>query len=112
MSIFIFQKQYVFIHRALMEHAQFGNTEVTSKQLHDIWSTHLRHDSSSDNTSTLQKDFEVLLYFFLVVLNFLYEKSRSKMLLNYFDLFILLVLIILNVTFTNKHFSTEIRTSC
>lgn len=52
------QKQYVFIHRALMEYAQFGNTELTIAQLKEMYSNHTHHDSM-DDSSPLEKEFEV-----------------------------------------------------
>ncbi|XP_071521092.1 tyrosine-protein phosphatase 69D [Panulirus ornatus] len=52
-------KQYVFIHRALMEYAQFGNTELTVCQLKESYSNHTHHDSL-DDSSPLEKEFERL----------------------------------------------------
>ncbi|XP_063848921.1 tyrosine-protein phosphatase 69D-like isoform X1 [Scylla paramamosain] len=52
-------KQYVFIHRALMEYAQFGNTELTIAQLKEMYSNHTHHDSM-DDASPLEKEFERL----------------------------------------------------
>ncbi|XP_042222169.1 tyrosine-protein phosphatase 69D-like isoform X2 [Homarus americanus] len=52
-------KQYVFIHRALMEYVQFGNTELTIPQLKEGYSNHTHHDSL-DDSSPLEKEFERL----------------------------------------------------
>ncbi|XP_050718014.1 tyrosine-protein phosphatase 69D-like isoform X2 [Eriocheir sinensis] len=52
-------KQYVFIHRALMEYSQFGNTELTINQLKELYSNHTHHDSV-DDSSPLEKEFERL----------------------------------------------------
>ncbi|XP_042869505.1 tyrosine-protein phosphatase 69D-like isoform X2 [Penaeus japonicus] len=52
-------KQYVFIHRALMEYSQFGNTELTISQLKEAYSNHTHHDSL-DDSSPLEKEFERL----------------------------------------------------
>ncbi|CAL4098877.1 unnamed protein product, partial [Meganyctiphanes norvegica] len=52
-------KQYVFIHRALMEYSQFGNTELTMTQIKDAWTTNIRHDTI-DEQSPLEKEFEAL----------------------------------------------------
>ncbi|KAK3883163.1 hypothetical protein Pcinc_012496 [Petrolisthes cinctipes] len=52
-------KQYVFIHRALMEYTQFGNTELSTSQLKELYSNHTHHDSI-DDSSPLEKEFERL----------------------------------------------------
>lgn len=52
-------KQYVFIHRALMEYVQFGNTELSIPQLKEAYSNHTHHDSL-DDSSPLEKEFERL----------------------------------------------------
>ena len=36
-TLFIFQKQYMFVYRAIMEMAQFGDTEVNSSELKTTW---------------------------------------------------------------------------
>ncbi|XP_066940417.1 tyrosine-protein phosphatase 69D [Macrobrachium rosenbergii] len=52
-------KQYVFLHRALMEYSQFGNTELSIAQLKEAHSNHTYHDSLEDS-SPLEKEFERL----------------------------------------------------
>lgn len=56
--VFHWQKQYVFIHRALMEYSQFGNTELSICQVKETYSNHTHHDSM-DDSSPLEKEFEV-----------------------------------------------------
>ena len=37
MTLFIFQKQYMFVYRAIMEMAQFGDTEVNAAEIKSVW---------------------------------------------------------------------------
>ncbi|XP_076044261.1 protein tyrosine phosphatase 69D isoform X2 [Oratosquilla oratoria] len=52
-------KQYIFIHRTLMEYAQFGNTELEEDKLREVYSNHTHHNSMEES-SPLEKEFERL----------------------------------------------------
>lgn len=51
---FLFQKQYMFVYRAIMEMAQFGDTEIESSKMKEKW-LELCKDSSK-----LDKEFAML----------------------------------------------------
>lgn len=77
LHVFPQQKQYVFIHRALMEYSQFGNTELTISQLKEAYSNHTHHDSL-DDSSPLEKEFEVIGSYFLKIMIAGVRKYRQK----------------------------------
>lgn len=53
-------KQYVFIHRALMEYAQFGSTEQTPQQLREVYVKHANDVQQQATLPVLFKQFELL----------------------------------------------------
>lgn len=59
----ITQAQYILIHQALLEHNQFGETEVTLPELHCTLST-LRQKSSLTEPTLMEEEFEVQNSFF------------------------------------------------
>ena len=48
------QAQYILIHQALLEHNQFGETEIPLSELHSTLS--VLQQKNSDNESTLMED--------------------------------------------------------
>ena len=52
------QAQYILIHQALIEHNQFGETEVVLPELHSRLAT-LKHRSSSSESNLLEEEFQV-----------------------------------------------------
>ena len=52
--VFLPQAQYILIHQALLEHSQFGETELSLQELHSTLNT--LKQRSSDNDSTLMED--------------------------------------------------------
>lgn len=60
MCIFaITQAQYILIHQALLEHNQFGETEIPLSELHSTLST-LRSKVPPSEVSLMEEEFEVL----------------------------------------------------
>ena len=51
-----FQKQYVFIYRALMEVVQFGDTQI---RISDLKAIVEKHRSTQNGKSSLHLEFEV-----------------------------------------------------
>lgn len=51
------QAQYILIHQALLEHNQFGETEILLSELHSILGT-LRQKSSENELSLMEDEFE------------------------------------------------------
>lgn len=61
MCIFaITQAQYILIHQALLEHNQFGETEIPLSELHSTLST-LRSKVPPSEVSLMEEEFEVLM---------------------------------------------------
>ncbi|XP_047737797.1 tyrosine-protein phosphatase 69D, partial [Hyalella azteca] len=53
-------KQYVFIHRALMEYAQFGSTEQTPQQLREAYVKHVNQVQQQHASPILFTEFDLL----------------------------------------------------
>ena len=53
-------KQYVFIHRALMEYAQFGSTEQTPQNLREAYVKHINQVQQQVANPVLQTQFDLL----------------------------------------------------
>ncbi|KAF2364656.1 PTP type protein phosphatase [Trinorchestia longiramus] len=53
-------KQYVFIHRALMEYAQFGSTEQTPHQLREAYIKHVSQVQVQHSSPVLFEEFDLL----------------------------------------------------
>lgn len=53
-------KQYVFIHRALMEYAQFGSTEQTPQQLREAYVKHVSQVQQQASSQILFQQFDLL----------------------------------------------------
>ena len=45
--LFFLQKQYMFVYRAVMEMAQFGDTEIEASKLKSTWLTFVSDDAGS-----------------------------------------------------------------
>ena len=56
MSLDFFQKQYMFVYRAIMEMAQFGDTEIEASKMKEAW---LKY-ATSDGAKRLEEEFERL----------------------------------------------------
>ena len=54
-TLFIFQKQYMFVYRAIMEMAQFGDTEVNAAEIKSVWQQ-LTDSSHSGSTVSIIKN--------------------------------------------------------
>ena len=54
-QLFIFQKQYMFVYRAIMEMAQFGDTEVNAAEIKSVWQQ-LTDSSHSGSTVSIIKN--------------------------------------------------------
>ncbi len=52
-----FQKQYMFVYRAVMEMAQFGDTEIEASKLKATWLTFVSDDAG---TKKLEEEFKRL----------------------------------------------------
>lgn len=52
------QAQYILIHQALLEHNQFGETEITVSEIHSILST-LKIKNSEYEPTLMEEEFEV-----------------------------------------------------
>ena len=46
-EFFSFQKQYMFVYRAVMEMAQFGDTEIEATKLKATWLTFVSDDAGN-----------------------------------------------------------------
>lgn len=57
--IYIFQKQYIFVYRALQEVAQFGITEVRASKLKATLDK-LRQVENGKEKSKMEEEFEVM----------------------------------------------------
>lgn len=55
----IMQAQYILIHQALLEHNQFGETEIPLSELHSTLST-LRSKVAPSEGTLIEDEFEVL----------------------------------------------------
>lgn len=59
-STFVFtQAQYILIHQALLEHNQFGETEISLSELHSTLST-LKQKNSASEPTLMEDEFEVI----------------------------------------------------
>lgn len=59
MSAFVCtQAQYILIHQALLEHNQFGETEISLSELHSTMST-LKEKNVDDEPTLMEEEFEV-----------------------------------------------------
>lgn len=71
----IFQKQYIFVYRALMEHAQFSDTEIEIRHLRDHYEL-LKEKAGDTDKTGLAIEFEVsdcfLIYLYFVQLIYVY----------------------------------------
>ena len=56
-TLFIFQKQYMFVYRAIMEMAQFGDTEVNAAEIKSVWQQ-LTDSSHSGSTVSIIKIYQ------------------------------------------------------
>lgn len=54
----LMQAQYILIHQALLEHNQFGETEITLPELHSTLST-LKEKSSGNEPTLMEDEFDV-----------------------------------------------------
>lgn len=54
----LLQAQYILIHQALLEHNQFGETEIPLSELHSTLNT-LKQRSSGSEPSLMEEEFEV-----------------------------------------------------
>ena len=54
-----FQKQYIFVYRAIMEMAQFGDTEIESSDIKKKWMA-LTHEEKNKNCPKLEQEFSKL----------------------------------------------------
>ena len=59
--LFIFQKQYMFVYRAIMEMAQFGDTEVDAAEIKSVWQ---QLTDSSHSGITVSKNLSKKVQFF------------------------------------------------
>lgn len=60
------QAQYILIHQALLEHNQFGETEITLSELHSTVST-LEQKNGDSEPSLMEEEFEVSVFLLLVL---------------------------------------------
>lgn len=59
MSTFVCtQAQYILIHQALLEHNQFGETEISLSELHSTMNT-LKEKNLDDEPTLMEEEFEV-----------------------------------------------------
>lgn len=59
MSAFVCaQAQYILIHQALLEHNQFGETEISLSELHSTMNT-LKEKNLDDEPTLMEEEFEV-----------------------------------------------------
>lgn len=56
---FSFQKQYIFLYRALLDVAQFGNTEIALKDLNTTVEQLKQRSNDSRDQCKLEMEFEV-----------------------------------------------------
>lgn len=59
-----FQKQYIFLHLALLDVAQFGNTEIALKDLNTSFEQLKQRSNESRDQCKLEIEFEVCTYNF------------------------------------------------
>lgn len=52
------QAQYILIHQALLEHNQFGETEISLSELHSTMNT-LKEKNLDDEPTLMEEEFEV-----------------------------------------------------
>ena len=57
--IFDVQKQYIFVYRAIMEMAQFGDTEIESSEIKKTWMA-LTHEEKNKKCPKLEQEFAKL----------------------------------------------------
>lgn len=70
MCIFaITQAQYILIHQALLEHNQFGETEIPLSELHSTLNT-LRSKVPPSDVSLMVEEFEVLSLFIIEMVRY------------------------------------------
>ena len=58
-SFFTAQKQYIFVYRAIMEMAQFGDTEIESAEIKKTWMA-LTHEEKNKKCPKLEQEFSKL----------------------------------------------------
>lgn len=68
------QAQYILIHQALLEHNQFGETEISLSELHSTVST-LKQGPPESESTLMEEEFEVRSRLFP-------NKSREYMMIN------------------------------
>ena len=78
--LFIFQKQYMFVYRAIMEMAQFGDTEVDAAEIKSVWQ---QLTDSSHSGITVSKNLSKKVQFIEICTFFPFEK-RLKLNFSYF----------------------------
>lgn len=72
------QTQYILIHQALLEHNQFGETEIPLPELHSTLST-LKQKGSGNEPTLMEDEFEAwdFFYFFSFFTLFSYLKINA-----------------------------------
>ena len=68
------QAQYILIHQALLEHNQFGETEITLPELHSTLST-LKEKNSGSEPTLMEDEFDVRHFMFNPLLTYLKSKD-------------------------------------
>lgn len=72
----LLQAQYILIHQALLEHNQFGETEINLSELHSALST-LKQKNSDNEPTLLEDEFEVWC-FGTIYKQLVYLKKKKK----------------------------------
>lgn len=65
--LYFLQKQYIFLYRALLDVAQFGNTEIQLKDLNSTVEQLKQRSNDSRDQCKLETEFEVILSLFYCV---------------------------------------------
>lgn len=70
------QAQYILIHQALLEHNQFGETEIALSELHSTLNT-LRQKNSDNEPTLMEEEYDVCHFIVKYIYVYIYLKGNA-----------------------------------